>query len=444
MQDDIIIALATGHSPAGAIAVIRISGEGCIDKVNQFVSIDLLKAKDHTINFCKIYDDNAEIIDEVLISVFYKDHSYTKEESLEISCHNSTYIIRTIINTLINHGMRMAEHGEFTRRAFNHGQMDLAQAEAVADIIAAKSKAAHDIAFTQMRGFFSQKIEKIKQEILSVATQLEIENDFTEEDILLPSHGKILETLNKVLSEVNMLLNNFSRGEVIRHGLPVAIVGRPNVGKSSLLNALLNEERAIVSDIAGTTRDTIDAEVNIGDISCRFIDTAGIRSDYADEIEKAGIERTRKAIEKAQLVLFMIDVTMDDYHEQLETIRRYNKDFLIIVNKIDLSPGYKIPDEAVYISTKDKKNIDTIKEYIADKYSLRTDEFFVNARHLEIFKSVHEDLRKTIQAIEDNTPCEFLMTHINDVITSLNTITGRQISSECVLNNIFNKFCIGK
>ncbi len=445
MTGDVIIALATGGSPSGAIAVIRISGEECIKKINQFVSIDLLKAKDHSIHFCNIYDDRREIIDEVLISVFYKNHSYTKEESLEISCHNSTYIITTIINTLINHGMRMAAPGEFTRRAFKHGRMDLTQAEAVADIIAAKSKAAHDIALTQIRGGFSQKIEKIKNTILSVATQLEIENDFSEEDILQQPRQNIIKTIHGVLNDVELMLQCFERGEVIRHGLPVAIVGMPNVGKSSLLNCLLNEERAIVSEIAGTTRDTIDAEVNIGDIVCRFIDTAGIRSDYIDEIEKAGIERAKKTIEKAQMVLFMIDVTTreDDYKEQLTTIRSYNKDFLIIVNKIDLNPMYKIAEEAIYISIKTKNNIDSIKEYIANKYNVVANEVFVNARHLEVFKSIYTALQKTIDALEHGMSSEFIMWNINNILLSLDTITGKTTSQD-ILDNIFSKFCVGK
>jgi tRNA modification GTPase len=445
MPGDVIIALATGGSPSGAIAVIRISGEECIKKINQFVSIDLLKAKDHSIHFCNIYDDRREIIDEVLISVFYKNHSYTKEESLEISCHNSTYIITTIINTLINHGMRMAAPGEFTRRAFKYGRMDLTQAEAVADIIAAKSKAAHDIALTQIRGGFSQKIEKIKNTILSVATQLEIENDFSEEDILQQPRQNIIKTIHGVLNDVELMLQCFERGEVIRHGLPVAIVGMPNVGKSSLLNCLLNEERAIVSEIAGTTRDTIDAEVNIGDIVCRFIDTAGIRSDYIDEIEKAGIERAKKTIEKAQMVLFMIDVTTreDDYKEQLTTIRSYNKDFLIIVNKIDLNPIYKIAEEAIYISIKTKNNIDSIKEYIANKYNVVANEVFVNARHLEVFKSIYTALQKTIDTLEHGMSSEFIMWNINNILLSLDTITGKTTSQD-ILDNIFSKFCVGK
>ncbi|MBQ2349928.1 MAG: tRNA uridine-5-carboxymethylaminomethyl(34) synthesis GTPase MnmE [Cytophagales bacterium] len=445
MSDDVIIALATGYSPTGAIAIIRISGEGCIRKVNPFVSINLLKAHDHTIHFCNIYDSGREVIDEILISVFYKNHSYTKEESLEISCHNSRYIITTIINTLIGNGMRLSSPGEFTRRAFSNGRMDLSQAEAVADMIAAKSKAAHDIALTQMRGVFSQKIKTIKERILSVATQLEIDNDFSEEDISLSPRNNIITIIQDVLNDVDNMLHRFSHGEVIRHGLPVAIIGRPNVGKSSLLNVLLEEERAIVSPLAGTTRDTIEAEVNIDDISCRFIDTAGIRDDYADDIEKAGIERTKKTIAKAQMVLFMVDVTMtgEDYKEQLEAIRRQNKDLLIVVNKMDLDTTYKISEEAIYISTKNKSNIDAIKEYITKKYNMHNDEIFVNARHVEVFKNIKTALAKTINAFEEGISSEFIMSEINNIILSLNTITG-ETSSQETLDNIFSRFCVGK
>lgn len=449
MNNDIIIALATSSGQSGAIAVIRISGEKCISLANMFVDIDLMSRKDHTVNFCKIFDEEKNIIDEVLISLFFKDHSYTKEESMEISCHNSQYIIRSILDLFLRHGARIANHGEFTQRAFLNGRFDLTQAEAVCDIISAKSKAAHDVALKQMNGYVSDYINSIKQEIIDISSEIELQNDFSEEQFIDEddkSEYKIIDKIDNIILQLKDILKNFHQGEIIKKGLPIAIVGKPNVGKSSLLNILCNEDRAIVSPIAGTTRDTIDIEVNIGDIVCRFIDTAGLRDDYKDEIEKIGIERSKKTIEKAQLVIFVVDVTMKekDYIEDLNFIKKFNNDIVIVVNKIDLDEKYKTNfDNTIYVSAKKNINISKIKEYIKSKYKIREDEVVVNSRHFIVLNNILNILLKLKVDCQKNIPSEILMINIKEIIELLNTITGKT-TSENILNNIFSNFCIGK
>ena len=347
MDNDIIVSIATCTCGNGALGIIRTSGKGSIDLVNKFVTINLLERKDHTINLCNFLDEDKNILDEVLVLLFFDGHSYTKEESVEISCHNSIYILETIIKILIKNGARMATNGEYTRRAYLNGRFDLIQAESVADLIASKNKSAHDIAINQMKGGLSDEINKIKQEVINIGSQIETNIEFTEEDIERDDKQKLIEKITSVENKINKMLNSFSKGEAIKKGLPIAIIGKPNVGKSSLLNALLNEDRVIVSPIAGTTRDAIDAEIKIGNINCRFIDTAGLRNNSTDFIENIGIEITKKTIDKAALILFVIDVNMtsDDYKEELNIIKASNKDYLLIVNKIDLNKSYKIENE---------------------------------------------------------------------------------------------------
>ena len=446
--NDIIVALATPNNPSGAIAVIRVSGENCISFVNRFVSIDLLSKKDHTINFCKIFDEGENIIDEVLISIFFKNHSYTKEESIEISCHNSQYIIKAILELFIKHGARMADHGEFTQRAFLNGQFDLTQAEAVADIISAKTKSAHDIAFNQLNGKFSQIIKNIKEDILELSSHLELDIDFSQEQMsdFEITNNDYTTKVEDIILKIKKLLENFKNGEIIKKGLPIAIIGKPNVGKSSLLNALANEERAIVSSIAGTTRDTIDIEIDINGISCRFIDTAGLRDNPNDEIEKIGIIRSKKTIEKAQLVIFMIDTSMnaEDYKKDLEHIKNSGKDVVFVVNKIDLNKNYKSDIEnTIYISVKNNINIEAIKTFISEKYQIHEEEIVINLRHYDILTKLLQIFLKLKENFLKNISNDILMIDMNEAIALLNTITGETTSNE-ILNNIFKHFCIGK
>ena len=446
MDNDIIVSIATCTCGNGALGIIRTSGKGSIDLVNKFVTINLLERKDHTINLCNFLDEDKNILDEVLVLLFFDGHSYTKEESVEISCHNSIYILETIIKILIKNGARMATNGEYTRRAYLNGRFDLIQAESVADLIASKNKSAHDIAINQMKGGLSNEIDKIKQEVIDIGSQIETNIEFTEEDIERDDKQKLIEKITSVENKINKMLNSFSKGEAIKKGLPIAIIGKPNVGKSSLLNALLNEDRVIVSPIAGTTRDAIDAEIKIGNINCRFIDTAGLRNNSTDFIENIGIEITKKTIDKASLILFVIDVNMtsDDYKEELNIIKASNKDYLLIVNKIDLNESYKIENENhIYISAKNNIGIDQIKEYIKEKYKIKEDESIINLRHFEIFTKIINNIEKIKTLLQNNSPEEIIMIEINSILEEFKKINNKN-SSEEILDNIFSKFCIGK
>lgn len=446
MDNDIIVSIATCTCGNGALGIIRTSGKGSIDLVNKFVTINLLERKDHTINLCNFLDEDKNILDEVLVLLFFDGHSYTKEESVEISCHNSIYILETIIKILIKNGARMATNGEYTRRAYLNGRFDLIQAESVADLIASKNKSAHDIAINQMKGGLSNEIDKIKEEVIDIGSQIETNIEFTEEDIERDDKQKLIEKITSVENKINKMLNSFSKGEAIKKGLPIAIIGKPNVGKSSLLNALLNEDRVIVSPIAGTTRDAIDAEIKIGNINCRFIDTAGLRNNSTDFIENIGIEITKKTIDKAALILFVIDVNMtsDDYKEELNIIKASNKDYLLIVNKIDLNKSYKIENENhIYISAKNNIGIDKIKEYIKEKYKIKEDESIINLRHFEIFTKIINNIEKIKTLLQNNSPEEIIMIEINSILEEFKKINNKN-SSEEILDNIFSKFCIGK
>lgn len=446
MDTDIIVSIATCTCENGALGIIRTSGKGSIELINKFVNINLLERKDHTINVCNFLDENKNILDEVLVLLFFDGHSYTKEESVEISCHNSIYILESIIKILIKNGARMATNGEYTRRAYLNGRFDLIQAESVADLIASRNKSAHDIAINQMKGGLSNEINKIKEEIIDIGSQIETSIEFTEEDIETDDKEKLIEKINSVEDKINKMLSSFSKGEAIKKGLPIAIIGKPNVGKSSLLNALLNENRVIVSPIAGTTRDAIDVEIKIGNINCRFIDTAGLRNDSKDVIENIGIEITRKTINKASLILFIIDInmTIDEYKDELDIIKASNKDYLVIVNKIDLNESYKKENEKyLYISAKNNTGIDQIKEYIKEKYKIKEDESIINLRHFEIFTKVINNIENIKKCLKNNSPEEIIMVEINNILNEFKTLNNKN-SSEEILDNIFSKFCIGK
>ncbi len=390
--NDTICAPAT---PPGvsAIAVIRISGEDAInisDKIfySKNKKSNLLNSKSHTVHFGDIRN-GREIIDEVLVTVFKAPHSYTGENSVEISCHGSPYIIKNVIELLISNGCRYARPGEFTMRAFLNGKFDLSQAEAVADFIESQSKTSHDLALNQMRGGFSSKIKELREKLLNFTSLIELELDFSEEDVEFANRDELKKLLSQIKSEISRLLESFKLGNVIKQGIPVAIIGKPNVGKSTLLNALLNEEKAIVSEIPGTTRDTIEDSISINGVAFRFIDTAGLR-ESGDEIEKIGIERTHEKIKLSRIILYIFDVsstTCDEIDETLEEFREYidnlpedagkDKHFILIANKTDMlveaPKGFKslVERDCIFVSAKRKENInliiDRLSEYVENE-----------------------------------------------------------------------------
>lgn len=453
MRNDIIIALATPHSPNGAIAIIRLSGEECIALVNDNVNVDLTVKETHTVSVCNFINEKGKVVDNVLVTVFKNGKSYTKEESVEISCHNSEYIIDVIIKTLIAKGARMALNGEFTRRAYLNGRFDIIQAEAVADLIAAQNESAHNIALKQMRGDLSSKLTNIREGIVKICSLLDLDMDFNEEDINNTEvYDKACAHIDAVKKDISALISNFSKGEAIKKGLPVAIIGKPNVGKSSFLNAILKEERCIVSDIPGTTRDTIDAEILLGGLKCRFIDTAGIREGIdVDILEKEGIKRTKNTIKNARLILYITDVLSDvnDFPHTLQQIDIENKDLIILVNKIDLNINYKLPGNisqgmpVFYISTKDNIGIKDVEEFISNKYKISESEFVVNARHYDILSHILKNLEMAKEKMMTKN-YDIAFKYSSECIEEINKLFAEGVSNEHILDNIFKDFCIGK
>jgi len=467
LYNDSIVALAT-PSGAGAIAVIRISGERAIAIGNSvFKSIkgkDLTQQKSHTLHLGHIIDDQ-KTLDEVLVSIFKGPHSYTGENTIEISCHGSTYIQQQIIQLLLRKGCRMANPGEFTLRAFLNGKLDLSQAEAVADLISSDNEASHQIAMQQMRGGFSNEIAKLREELLKFASLIELELDFAEEDVEFADRTQFHELLHRIEFVLKRLIDSFAVGNVIKNGIPVAIVGEPNVGKSTLLNALLNEERAIVSHIAGTTRDTIEDELVIGGIGFRFIDTAGIR-ETEDVVESIGIRKTFEKIEQAQVVLFLIDslqLIMDNENSvkiQIEKIRNQFplKPLIVVTNKIDKldSKQRKQFDNQlsiinyqllIEISAKNKTGIEELKNQLlsfVNTGALRNNETIVtNTRHYDSLLKALEEIQKVKFGLEINLSSDLMAIDIKEALYHFGMITG-QVTNDELLGNIFANFCIGK
>ena len=467
LYNDSIVALAT-PSGAGAIAIIRISGEDAIAIGNSvFKSIkgkDLTQQKSHTLHLGHVID-NQKTLDEVLVSIFKGPHSYTGENTIEISCHGSTYIQQQIIQLLLRKGCRMANPGEFTLRAFLNGKLDLSQAEAVADLISSDNEASHQIAMQQMRGGFSNEIAKLREELLNFASLIELELDFAEEDVAFADRAQFHELLNRIEFVLKRLIDSFAVGNVIKNGIPVAIVGEPNVGKSTLLNALLNEERAIVSHIAGTTRDTIEDELVIGGIGFRIIDTAGIR-ETEDVVESIGIRKTFEKIEQAQVVLFLIDslqLIMDNENSvkiQIEKIRNQFplKPLIVVTNKIDKldSKQRKQFDNQlsiinyqllIEISAKNKTGIDELKNQLlsfVNTGALRNNETIVtNTRHYDSLLKALEEIQKVKFGLEINLSSDLMAIDIKEALYHFGMITG-QVTNDELLGNIFANFCIGK
>ena len=427
---------------------IRISGNNAINSTNSIFSKDIRDAKSHTIHFGTILD-NTDVVDEVLISIFKGEKSFTGEESVEISCHGSVYIQNKIIQLLIGKGCRTASAGEFTMRAFKNGKLDLSQAESVADLIASESEAAHQTALRQLRGGFSSKLQNLRTKLIDFASLIELELDFSEEDVEFADRKQFEDLLEEIKVELEKLIESFKLGNVIKNGIPVAILGAPNVGKSTLLNCLLNEEKAIVSDIAGTTRDAIEDELNIKGFKFRFIDTAGIR-ETNDTIENLGIKKTMEKAAIAHVVLFLIDANSNINNQlaELNKVKDKLKDkLLVVVNKIDLNTVKEDLNHAIFISAKNNEGIETLKErlltFVNTKELSNNETIVTNLRHYEELQLTLHEINTIINGLHKGISGDFLAINIRQALFHLGSITG-EVTTDTLLGNIFGKFCIGK
>lgn len=441
-SESTICAVAT--APGGALGIIRISGPEALSIVGSICRCITTTTPANTVHFTHIVDD-ADIIDEVLVSIFRAPHSYTGEDCVEISCHGSHYILNKVLEILVQRGCRIAEPGEFTKRAYLNGKMDLSQAEAVADLIAAHSKASHYIALSQMRGRFSDELHDLRDHLLHLTSLLELELDFADhEELEFADRTELLTLAQAIDRRVSQLADSFHTGNALKNGIPVAIVGAPNVGKSTLLNALVGEERAIVSDIQGTTRDAIEDTIQLGGITFRFIDTAGIR--HTDDcIEQLGIERTFAAIERASVVMWLIDKEPDDDEITGMRDRCAGKTLLIVQNKIDKDNG-RCDIADLTLSAKYGKGLDDLRERLiaAAPKTSDTDVIVTNARHYEALCRAHDSLTRVIDGLTSSLPSDLIAEDLRLTLTSLADITGGAITPQETLNNIFSHFCVGK
>jgi len=453
IKEETIVALATPNG-IGAIGVIRLSGPDAIVIANSvFKGKDLTKQESHTIHFGQIIDGDL-LLDEVLVSLFVAPRSYTRENVVEISCHGSNYIIESIIKLLIKNGARSARPGEFTLRAFLNGQLDLSQAEAVADLIAANSKASQQVAMQQLRGGFSNQLQALREQLVNFASLVELELDFSEEDVEFANREQLKQLIHNITQIVGQLIQSFELGNVIKNGVNTVIAGRPNAGKSTLLNALLNEERAIVSHIPGTTRDTIEEVLNINGINFRLIDTAGIR-EATDAIEQIGVQRTMEKISQSALLIYVFDaaeITIDELNGDLGSLQQPGITMLAVANKADLLNEEQLlslphTQSAIIISAKQKQHIDELKHKIysaAVKHQLSADETLVtNVRHLEALQKTESALIRLLEGIDTQVTSDFLAMDIKQALHYLGEITGT-VTTDDLLDNIFSKFCIGK
>ena len=447
-NNDTICALATGGGMS-AIALIRLSGLESIKIANKIFSKNLQNKKSHTVHFGTILED-TKIIDEVVLTIFHKDNSFTGEETVEISCHGSTYIQNKILELLIIKGVRVAIPGEFTMRAFKNGKLDLSQAESVADLIESESAAAHETAIKHLRGGFSKKLKKLRAKLIDFASLIELELDFSEEDVEFANRNQLKDLVSEMHKEVSTLIESFKLGNVIKNGIPVAILGAPNVGKSTLLNSLLNEDKAIVSNIAGTTRDSIEDELIIKGYNFRFIDTAGIRKTE-DIIETLGIEKTLLQANKSTIIIYLIDATLD-INQQLIDIKKLEKEdqrkVIKVINKIDLNKNIKNQlDDIVYISAKEKKGLEKLKDEILDFTNLNSlsnnNTIITNQRHFDQLNKTLNELDIIVDGLSNDLSSELLSINIKQSLFHLGLITG-EVSTDDLLANIFGKFCIGK
>ena len=448
MSVDTICALAT--APGGALGIIRISGPQALEILSHVFSKNLTDAKPNTVHFGHI-KDGTEVIDEVLVSVFRAPHSYTGEDSAEISCHGSRYILNKVLELLIQQGCRMANPGEYTMRAYLNGKMDLSQAEAVADLIAASNEANHQMAMSQLRGGISTKLSQLRDQLLKLTSLLELELDFSDhEDLEFADRSELLSLAKNINNHITHLAESFETGQAIKQGIPVAIVGKTNVGKSTLLNALLKDDRAIVSDIHGTTRDTIEDTIDINGITFRFIDTAGIRQT-SDQVEQIGIERTYAAIDKARIVIWMVDA--EPAQEELINMNKLseNKKLIIVRNKIDKAQNtpfaiVKIP--LIEISAKHGTHLSNLEQAIYEAADIPTpqqsDIIVTNARHYDALIRAHAHLQRVLDGMAQNISGDLLSEDLRLTLDTLSEITGGQITPNEVLGNIFKNFCVGK
>lgn len=463
MKENNIIAAISTPAGIGGIAIIRLSGNGCIELVDavfkSFKTKKLAEAKAYTVHFGSIIKENV-VLDDVLVSVFRNPHSFTGEDIIEISCHGSIYIQQNILQLLISKGASLAQPGEFTQRAFLNGKMDLSQAESVADLIASSSAATHRLAMNQMRGGFSNKLIELRTELLNFTSLIELELDFSEEDVEFANRDHLKEAAHQIESHIKKLADSFSIGNAVKSGIPVAIIGETNAGKSTLLNLLLHEEKAIVSDIHGTTRDVIEDTINIQGLTFRLIDTAGIR-DTHDEIESLGIERTFKKIEQANIVLWVADCeTINEHIEELsQKILPVvgDRKLILIFNKVDIISAErkaekekllldKIP-ERVFISAKYEQGTNQLEDLLVKTANIpeisEQDIIVTNVRHYEALQNALVAIKRVSEGLDLKISGDFLSQDIRECMYYLGEITG-QISTDEILGNIFSKFCIGK
>ncbi|MFA9219696.1 MAG: tRNA uridine-5-carboxymethylaminomethyl(34) synthesis GTPase MnmE [Sediminibacterium sp.] len=451
-REETICALSTPQG-VGGIAVVRVSGKAAWEIVGKLFSKPFQPEQKRKALFGCIFD-GKEILDEVVVTLFQGPHSFTGEDVVEIACHGSRYVQQRILQLLQENGCRMATAGEYTMRAYLNGRMDLSRAEAVGDVIASESAAAHKQAVHQMRGGFSKEIDGLRERLIHFASLLELELDFSEEDVEFADRTQLLNLLNEILKVVVQLRDSFQLGNAIKNGVPVAIVGAPNAGKSTLLNALLNEERAIVSDIAGTTRDTVEEVLNVEGIQFRFIDTAGIR-ETSDTIEQMGIARSMEKVSHAQLVLLLVDVvntSQAQIDEMLESIRshaRAEAKVLVVFNKIDSNPNFELKVEgtnALRISAKEGSGISELRSWLVESFAPllnESDTVVTNARHFESLRLAALSLEEVLNGMNLGVPSDLLTVDIRKTLYHLSEITG-SISADDILHSIFGKFCIGK
>lgn len=441
----------------GGIAIIRVSGPNTISIVDSiFVpfkeTTHISCRNSHTLTFGQIVvPQSKEIVDEVVVSLFKAPHSYTGEDVIEISCHGSIYIQQRILNLLLDNGCRLADHGEFTRRAFANGRMDLSQAEAVADLIASENAASHRLAMSQMKGSISRKLSELREQLLTMTSLLELELDFSEEEVEFADRAQLLSLAHLIDGEVTHLASTFRTGHAIKNGIPVAIIGAPNVGKSTLLNALLKDDRAIVSPIQGTTRDIIEDTITLGGFLFRFIDTAGIR-ETDDHIEAMGIERSRRAAERAQIIILLTEPDVDF----IEVETRADQQVIRVVNKADkfeaaaenIGNKHKDTDSnLISISALNNIGIEELEQQLislAKPTEAQGDIILTNRRHYDALQSAHQSLLRVIEALKAQISGDLVAEDLRAVIESLNSVLGQSITSQDTLNNIFKNFCIGK
>lgn len=464
LKDDTIAAISTAPG-VGGIAVIRISGNQSTEIVSSIFKankkdVEIKTASAYQAIYGTIYECEEEI-DKVVVTLFQAPHSFTGEDVVEISCHGSIYIQQRILSLLINKGCRLATAGEFTQRAFFNGKMDLSQAEAVADLINSQTKAAHSVALNQMKGTFSNKLSLLREKLLHLVSLLELELDFGDhEELEFADRKELIQISNELHNEIKKLTSSFSTGNAIKNGIPVSIIGNTNVGKSTLLNHLIGEEKAIVSDIPGTTRDIIEDVVNINGISFRFIDTAGIRST-SDTIEKIGIERSYNAINHSQIVIWVIDGSNYEI-EKINDIKQYllesGKIIITVINKIDIATQQQLDtiklhlsdtlNNILLISAKKEQYIEELTNLLYEKAGISEDinnDIIVNnVRHYEALQHSLESIERIIEGLNNNIPSDFIAQDARETIHYLSEITGGEITTPEVLSNIFSKFCIGK